>query len=274
MEPVLTSRPPHTRAFWKPNVSRREPPPTYAAEVRELPDRPAPPLWDTLQIATYNVHRWTGPLGGDAWLPERAVALIASLDADVIALQEVLRPNYHDDPLPYLADALGYHVAFVASREHRNGTLGNALLSRWAFDDALAVDLSFSRFEQRVAVAVELDAPTPLAFAATHLALLDRTRKHQVEALLSHPRLQGPTVLMGDLNAWRRRGAASRRLAAAFETRHHNQWWPPSYPSTGPMLALDRIYARGAQLLNLRTVRSSAARLASDHLPVLADLVL
>ncbi|MEO1478442.1 MAG: hypothetical protein AAFV01_07685, partial [Bacteroidota bacterium] len=49
MEPVLTSRPPHVRAFWKPNVSHREPPPTYAAEVRALPDRSAPPLWDTLQ---------------------------------------------------------------------------------------------------------------------------------------------------------------------------------------------------------------------------------
>ncbi|MEM8560101.1 MAG: endonuclease/exonuclease/phosphatase family protein [Bacteroidota bacterium] len=274
MEPVLTRRPPHTSAFWKPNVSHRTPPPTYAAEVRPASTETPPLLDDALRIATYNVHRWTGVRGGDAWVPERAASLIATLDADVIALQEVLRPNDHEDPLPALADALDYHVAFVTSRTHRNGTLGNALLSRWPFEEALAVDLSFSRVEQRVALAVELDAPTPLAFAATHLAILDRTRKRQVEALLSHPSLQGPVVLMGDLNAWRRRGAASRKLAAAFETRHHNQHWPPSYPSSGPMLALDRIYARGARLLNIRTVRTNAARKASDHLPVVADLVL
>ena len=36
------------------------------------------------------------------------------------------------------------------------------------------------------------------------------------------------------------------------------------------MLALDRVYARGAQVTRLEAHASAAARRASDHLPVVA----
>ena len=112
-----------------------------------------------------------------------------------------------------------------------------------------------------------------VSIAATHLALVDRTRKRQVEALLEHPQLQGSAILLGDMNAWRR-GAASRQLDEAFTARHHNRNWPPSFPSMRPVLALDRAYARNARILSLRAHNSPAARRGSDHLPVIATVAL
>jgi endonuclease/exonuclease/phosphatase family metal-dependent hydrolase len=45
----------------------------------------------------------------------------------------------------------------------------------------------------------------------------------------------------------------------------------PTYPSRFPLFALDRIYCRPANLLKTSHT-FSAARLASDHLPVVADI--
>ena len=221
-----------------------------------------------IAVATYNVHRWAGVRGGRAYAPEKAAAVIEELGTDVLALQEALRPFGEPDPLAELADRL----AFVVTRLHRRGELGNAILSRWPLAGALAIDLSLGRLERRAAIATEFRTDFGLlTVAATHLALVDRTRQRQVRALLEHPQLaQGPVVLLGDMNAWRTDGAA-RRLARAFEA-HHNRAWPASYPSVRPVLALDRAYARGARILRLQTHDSPAARRASDHLPVVAEV--
>lgn len=223
-------------------------------------------------IATYNVHRWAGVRGGNAWCPERALEVISNLDADIIALQEVLRPHPGErQPLLEAAELLGYHLAFVVTRQHRRGALGNAILSRWPIDSALVVNLNVGRLEQRAALAVHFggEGEEGLSVVATHLALVDRTRRRQVSSLLEHPRLQGAVVLLGDMNAWRA-CKASRELDREFLDEHHNLAWPPSFPAMRPVLALDRIYARDVVLHDLRVVSSNVARTASDHLPVIA----
>ena len=262
-----------------PSVPRAERPAPYLSTHLAAPpggDGEAPVLGRSLTVASYNVHRWAGVRGGAAYRPERASAVIAEIDADVLALQEVLRPSGRDgDPVVEVAEALGYHLAFVVTRQHRRGELGNAVLSRWPLAGALAIDLSFGRLERRAALAVRLRSEAgPVTVAATHLALVDRTRARQVRALLGHPQIaSGPAVLVGDMNAWRPT-RASRELADAFETRHHNHDWPASYPSPRPVLALDRLYARGATIESLETHATEAARRGSDHLPIVARLTL
>ena len=65
-------------------------------------------------VATYNVHRWSGVRGGTRWQPALATSVIAQLDADVLALQEVLRPAEGPDPLERLACELRLHFLFLA----------------------------------------------------------------------------------------------------------------------------------------------------------------
>jgi endonuclease/exonuclease/phosphatase family metal-dependent hydrolase len=258
--------------------ARNEPPRLEAPHLALLraPRRPRPtlPLAGELRVATYNVHRWTGLNGRSSPDPARAGYVISELDADLIALQEVLRPERGDDPLEALAEALGLHVAFAATRIHKRGQIGNAILSRWPIGAVAMLDLSFSRIEKRVAVAVQLkDGVGELDVVATHLALADRTRRLQVKSLLDHPRLSNtPTLLMGDMNAWRQ-CKATRDLEEALN-EHDNHNWPASFPAASPVLALDRIYARGLHLIELDTHDSRAARRASDHLPVVARVKL
>jgi endonuclease/exonuclease/phosphatase family metal-dependent hydrolase len=236
--------------------------------------RPERPLAGRIAVATYNVHRWTGINGRSRPDPARAGFVISELDADLIALQEVLRPLRGEDPLERLADALGLHVTFATTRAHRRGEIGNAILSRWPIAGVSMLDLSFGRLEKRVAVAVQLrDGHGELDVVSTHLALADRMRHRQVKSLLDHPRLRAtPTVLMGDMNAWRQ-CKATRALDEEL-TSHHNAAWPASFPAAGPMLALDRIYTHGARVVDIDVHASRAARRASDHLPVVAQVEL
>jgi endonuclease/exonuclease/phosphatase family metal-dependent hydrolase len=235
--------------------------------------RPAPRLDGELTVATYNVHRWTGLNGRSRPDPARAAFVISEIDADLIALQEVLRPLRGPDPLEALAEALGLHVAFAVTRVHKRGQIGNAILARWPIASVSMLDLSFGRLEKRVAVTAQFkNGAGEFDVVATHLALADRTRRRQVESLLGHPRLAStPTLLMGDMNAWRRCGATR-----ALDILHSNssREWPASFPSASPVLALDRIYARGVHVLEIVAHATHAARRASDHLPVVARVKL
>ncbi len=223
-------------------------------------------------VATYNVHRWSGLAGRTRFDPERATSVIAQLDADVIGLQEVLRPFSSMDPLVHIADQLRLHVAFVVTRIHKYGELGNAILSRWPITSVFTLDLSFGRLERRAAIATEFHGEAgSITIVATHLALVDRSRDRQVRLLLEHSRIQGTVVLLGDLNAWRR-CKATKALERELPAEHHNLAWPPSFPSARPLLALDRIYARGAKVLEIRSHSSPSASRASDHLPVVARI--
>ena len=240
------------------------------------PRRPIPPviMSDSVRVATYNVHRWQGANGRARPDVARAGFVISELDADVIALQEVLRPfpDQGDDPLGLLCDELDLHLAFAVTRQHRRGQLGNAILSRYPITAISVLDISHSRIERRGALAAHVGhSGSGLTVVATHLSLVDRTRQRQVESLLAHEALNsGPAVLMGDMNAWHK-CKGSRALENSLGL-HHNLDWPASFPAGRPMLALDRIYTRNAQVVAIGEHDSPASRRASDHLPVVAEI--
>lgn len=225
-----------------------------------------------ISVASYNVHRWTGINGRARPDAARAGFVISEIDADVIALQEVLRPLEGDDPLEALCESLGLHLAFAATRMHKRGELGNAILSRYPITSISVLDISYSRIERRGALAAQFDGPSgPVGVVATHLSLVDRTRHRQVQQLLEHPQLNsGPAVLVGDMNSWRR-CKASQSLDE--ELRQHNNFdWPSTFPAARPILALDRIYAKGADVLEIGAHDTPASRRASDHLPLIARI--
>ncbi len=232
----------------------------------------SPAMGREVKVATYNVHRWTGMNGRSSPDPARAGFVISELDADIIGLQEVLIPFSREDPLKALCAALGLHYAFAATRLHKRGEQGNAILSRFPIESCSVLDISHSRIEKRGILSAEFEGKhSSLCVMATHLSLVDRTRQRQVSSLLRHPHMHsGPAILLGDMNAWRQ-CKATKRLDDEL-ARHHNAAWPSSFPAARPTFALDRVYAQNAKILAVKSHDTPASRRASDHLPVVASI--
>jgi endonuclease/exonuclease/phosphatase family metal-dependent hydrolase len=79
----------------------------------------------------------------------------------------------------------------------------------------------------------------------------------------------GPTLLMGDFNEWHPFSSTIRALDRLLGRSAPRR----SFPSSLPLLPLDRIWIRPADaLLSVYAWHSPQARVASDHLPVVAEL--
>lgn len=226
----------------------------------------------SITVATYNIH---DAVGGDGrFAPERIAAVLAEIGADIVALQEV--GAHHDgvDTLAFLRDASGLHAVAGPTRWHGSAAYGNCLLSRGPVAESARIDLTFQRRESRGALDVVIDCGgAPLRVLATHLGLRPAERREQVKSLLKalEAETPHPTVLMGDLNEWFLWGRPLRWLHAHFQATPA----PRSFPACAPVLALDRIWVEPRALMqNLWVHRSPAARAASDHLPVVAQLAL
>jgi endonuclease/exonuclease/phosphatase family metal-dependent hydrolase len=226
-----------------------------------------------IRVATYNVHGCRGRDG------RRDVARIAhvlrEIDADVVGLQEVeSRHGRSDvDQGERLAGALGMACVEGPLLRAERGWYGNALLSRLKVESVRRVLFDACGKEARGALVCDLlgDAGS-WRVMTTHLDLRSRHRRRQFEALLDElvPDRGQPTVLMGDFNEWwpfSRALAALRRHAALPPA-------PPTFPSWLPVMRLDRLAHSGCRLQDeVRCHLTPLSRLASDHLPVFADLV-
>ena len=113
--------------------------------------RVAAPLQPWLTVATYNIHDAIGADGEFA--PERIAAVIAELNADVIALQEIGSHVAATDVLAYLHDATGYIAVAGPTRLRSTGEYGNCLLTRYPAQETTRIDLTFRQREARGALA-------------------------------------------------------------------------------------------------------------------------
>jgi endonuclease/exonuclease/phosphatase family metal-dependent hydrolase len=228
------------------------------------PDTPGP----TVRLATWNIH---GAIGGDRRHDAaRIVSVLREIAADVVALQEVA-PLALDDGILRRAHAeLGMHVVTGRTLSKRNVDYGNALLSRFPVRRSANLDLTVAHHEPRNAIDVRLAVDGhELRVLATHLGLRPAERREQVKRILhafdSAP--LGPAVVMGDVNEWYLWGRPLKWLHQKFAVTHA----PATFPARRPMLKLDRIWGHPASALHDVAVhRSALARIASDHLPVLA----
>ena len=224
-----------------------------------------------LRVASYNIQKG---MGHDLRRkPRRTLAVLREMRADVVILQEADRrfgPRLSALPEEQLARLTPYRPADVRVRPGSIGWHGNAVLVRETLAVVKTKRLALPHFEPRGAVmaVVELDGG-PLIVVGAHLALATRHRLGQAEALAEFAeRADMPLVMGGDLNEWAREGGGLAPLQSAL-----TEYLPgPTFPAFRPVAPLDRFYSCGGLTVSAAVHDTPMARVASDHLPIVADV--
>jgi endonuclease/exonuclease/phosphatase family metal-dependent hydrolase len=234
-----------------------------------------------VRIATYNIHKARG-IDGRVRV-ERIARVLRAIDADVIALQEVVSregPSIEDHQAAYLAEQLGYGFAIGETRKHRGGVYGNVTLSRWDFELVRPLDLSVKGREARGVLRTDIRVGRHLVHVFNvHLGTAHRERRTQAVRLMDEDLLRaidisGPRLVLGDFNEWTH-GLVTRTLSAEFHLTDLRDHIPRmrSYPPLLPFLNLDHIYFdHQLRIERAWFPRTRLCLIASDHLPLVAEL--
>ncbi len=269
----------------------------------------------TLRVVSWNIRAaiGTGPFP-DRWWSRidagrlRAIgAFISSLEADVVALQEVALVSRDGDLVDNagdLARQLGMEVRYGAVRTFDVtdasdavvgvGCFGNALLSRRPIRDAHTVALPGAPLNAFVeppgadhpaAGVPYLDAPDTireprclllgeidsLRVATAHFSHVGSgERLLQAEAVVNAFSDGSPALLLGDLNA-----PIEASELDAFATWTDGFREPPGDPariSTDEGMRIDQVLGRGVSVSGCRVIRESGD--LSDHYPVIAEVTI
>lgn len=224
----------------------------------------------TVRVLTWNIH---GAVGRNPRFDlARVVELIDRWDPHVVALQEV--DSRRDkaagiNPFEFLQRELGEHGIGAKSITTADGDYGQMLISRWPMTGTTIHDLSYQEREPRRAIESTIETPLgKLRFVATHLGLSLHERRAQTHRLVEIAG-KGPetAVMAGDFNDWLWVGSVRAALSRVLPARTHLR----TFPSSRPMLKLDRIFCRPHDAL-VASFTDREARRVSDHLPVIADV--
>src|SRR5690606_15032407 len=113
--------------------------------------------------------------------PHRIAEVLAEIDADVVALQEV-DSRREVDQFEFFEKATGFHAVPGHSIIEHSGRYGNVLLSRWPLIAPVLHEIGIDRREPRGVIEAELEIDgTMLRLIATHLGLRPGERGRQIE---------------------------------------------------------------------------------------------
>lgn len=227
-----------------------------------------------ISVASYNIQK---SIGTDfRRRPARILEVLAELEADVIALQEVDRrfgERASSLSVEAIEAATRYTPLRFGAREKSLGWHGNTILVRKGVEVLAQRTLDLPALEPRGAVLADLRIEgIAIRVVGMHLGLVGLWRERQAIAVLEHLEqleVSLPTVMMGDFNEWSVNGRCLHHFARA----HHVSAPGPSYPSVRPLLRLDRIVTSvDIAIAESRVHATAKARAASDHLPVWARI--
>ncbi|WP_146592006.1 endonuclease/exonuclease/phosphatase family protein [Puniceibacterium confluentis] len=223
------------------------------------------------RIASYNIRK---ALGTDRRRdPERIMAVVAELQADVVVLQEAdLRLGVRPAALPH--NQIQAHTGLTPVPLARNGVSlgwhGIAILARPEIAVTGTVLLDLPGLEPRGAVIVDfLLKGGPLRVVGTHLGLLRSSRRKQVsqirESLKALP--ECGTVIAGDLNEFST-SVGLGRLSPVFRIHTPGR----TFHARRPFASLDRFATNDlVDLTRTGVLQDSLTAVASDHLPIWAN---
>jgi endonuclease/exonuclease/phosphatase family metal-dependent hydrolase len=244
-----------------------------------------PPPPHTVRVLTYNVHSCIGL--DNALSPDRVARVIARHEPDIVCLQEldVARARTGGvDQGAAIAERLEMLLHFHPTVTFGEELYGDAVLSRLPMRVVKAGPLPrHPRFplEPRGAIWAEIDVGhgAKLQVVNTHLSLSPVEQLVQVDALLSDEWIGGVdgghVVLCGDFNAlsWFptcRRIARRLRDAQTSRPGHRPR---PTWQGGVRVGRIDHVFVDPSlEVARVRVADDALARVASDHLPVVADL--
>jgi endonuclease/exonuclease/phosphatase family metal-dependent hydrolase len=213
-------------------------------------------------------------------MPLRVAEVLRDIRADVVALQEVVGAGPAGaGQAEEIGAALGMGWVMASVRHLRNHLFGNVVLSHFPISHHSQYDLSWRTCEPRACQRADLELGTGrlLHVYNVHLGTAVLERRYQAPRLASFVhdrRVTGPKIILGDFNEWMR-GLATRTLSSLFDSidiqAHLRR--RRTYPGIFPVVHLDHIYYEGAvDVRRVELPRTRKALIASDHLPLVADL--
>jgi len=218
--------------------------------------------------------------------PERIVQVLRELRPDIVALQEVVSwegGRREEDQARFVAEELGFYFAFGENQQHNGGRYGNVVLTRFPIEHHRNYDISTARGrENRGCLRTDVRfADSTLHVFNVHFGTrffeqLKQARKLVDEGIVVNEELHGPRIVLGDFNEWLR-GSVTPRLTEHLHKANvpHHLKKSRTFPGRFPIFRLDHIYFdRKLRLKRLARHRSQTALVASDHLPLVADLSL
>jgi endonuclease/exonuclease/phosphatase family metal-dependent hydrolase len=227
-----------------------------------------------LVVMTYNIRHGRGL--DDRVDLGRIAAVIAEARPDVVTLQEVDVDRARSrsvDQAEQLARRLGMTPYFAPCLTTGGGHYGIATLCRAPVLDvrrvALPVGHRRRHSEPRCALGTLIAWPGgPIEVINTHLSVLPGERPDQVAHLVDDlAEIAHDVVLGGDFNITRNSALHRNLLRRLRDSGARGRTWP----SRWPLLRLDHLLYRGALAVqHSAVIDTPAARLASDHLPVVA----
>ncbi|MEM9551845.1 MAG: endonuclease/exonuclease/phosphatase family protein [Pseudomonadota bacterium] len=231
-----------------------------------------PPDPGRFRLASYNIRKCVGM--DMRRQPERILGVLAALKADVVVLQEADR-RLPPRPAALAVDALveaGWDYADLDSPGSL-GWHGNAVLWRRAAVELRGTDrIKLPGLEPRGAVRAHLATEIgTLDVVGLHLGLIRSSRRAQIRHLsqMIDGVREGRSVWAGDFNDW----AHPSRLLGQLPNLTPLPTGP-SFPAPRPVARLDRIALSPDLRAESHGVYAQGdAPIASDHLPVWADLI-
>jgi len=215
-----------------------------------------------VRFVTYNIRHCQGMDG--LIMPARIARVLGAIDADVIGLNEVWRVARYADQPATIANLLAMEHAFA--QVHRRGPLGmgNAVVTRAKLLEEALICLPGS-IEGRGCIVCLLDLDgVRFRFASAHMTLHAPTRARAFEVLAAELPRDLPLVLAGDFNAGDEELGPLREVLQVPAT-------PATFPSFRPRASLNHFAFSSQWRLG---AMSTVGSLASDHLPLIAELEL
>ncbi|HMS25224.1 MAG TPA: endonuclease/exonuclease/phosphatase family protein [Acidimicrobiia bacterium] len=226
------------------------------------------------RLATFNVHH--GRTSGSLYSPKKMLAGIASLEADVLCLQEIdyysLRTYFTDQP-QLISEHFGYEYCMTRIRFFGAGVQCIGIFSRYPIISEKEINLpSGSQHQVRKALSTVIECDSHIfGLTTTHLHSQgsqtgpNKVAQEQLEHCLENLASEDVSLVAGDLNM-----DPEEVLPVADRFGYDAPHEYKTSPSKSPRRQIDWFLARGCSINEIKV----SDHLVGDHRALISTVTL